>query len=373
MMLSYPGLSKLKTKQVVYQNALLARDSGTLEQLKELSSKRKAVEESINENSFVTEAIAREMSGGLTSRCEQGIQKLENYLPLLENLVHHVDLLSNNSRMTCWISDLKISWSSSLTSSSIFHLNGPKFYQIKDLRFELGMTLFLYGAMLRERALQLLSTDLVRSATILRKASGVYHYLAHEVLPPLQTALPQERPPEGTSGVSSVMSLICLADAQAVTVKKAEENGNTGGLLAKLHYEGLRNDGQIGTAVGVLRLALANAKSMPKEESWRLVSKQVIDDLTGLLRKYEHENDFVWHEKANKIDRAGAEERKWKGLPTVTVSVRQFIVPMRNRELDSRGLLGTFNKAEGTIGSFKEILSKELPDAKVLEPTPGYH
>lgn len=348
-MLSYPGLSKLKTKQVVYQNVLLARDSGTLEQLKELSSKRKAVEESINENSFVTEAIAREMSGGLTSRCEQGIQKLENYLPLLENLVHHVDLVSNNSHMTCWISDLKISWSSTLTSSSIFHLNGPKFYQIKDLHFELGMTLFLYGAMLRERALQLISTDLVQSATILRKASGVYHYLAHEVLPPLQTALPQERPPEGTSGVSSVMSLICLADAQAVTVKKAEENGNTGGLLAKLHYgvkeflveaisvlhpatkeckdissrflefisscstlhemksfkylaEGLRNDGQIGTAVGVLQLALANAKSMPKEESWRLVSKQVIDDLTELLRKYEHENDFVWHEKVPKID-----------------------------------------------------------------------
>ncbi|KAL2546501.1 Endosomal targeting BRO1-like domain-containing protein [Forsythia ovata] len=344
MMISYPGLSKLKTKQVVYENVLLARDSGTLEQLKELSSKRKAVEESINENSFITEAIAREMSGGLTSGCEQDILKLENYLPLLENLVHHVDLISNNHRMTCWISDLKIRWSSTLTSSSIFHLHGPKFYQINDLHFELGMILVLYGAMLRERALEVLSKDLVQSATLFRKASGVYHYLAHEVLPPLQNALPPERPQEATSRVSSVMSLICLADAQAVTVKKAEENGNTGGLLAKLHYgvqeflveainelhsvakeckdissrlldfisccktlhelksykylaEGLRNDGKIGTAVGVLRRALANSKSLPKEESWRLVSKQIIDDLTVLLRKYEHENDFIWHEK----------------------------------------------------------------------------
>ncbi|KAL2546378.1 Endosomal targeting BRO1-like domain-containing protein [Forsythia ovata] len=207
MMISYPGLSKLKTKQnkedwnltlsknkqVVYENVLLARDSGTLEQLKELSSKRKAVEESINENSFITEAIAREMSGGLTSGCEQDIQKLENYLPLLENLVHHVDLISNNHRMTCWISDLKIRWSSTLTSSSIFHLHGPKFYQINDLHFELGMILVLYGAMLRERALEVLSKDLVQSATLFRKASGVYHYLAHEVLPPLQNALPPER------------------------------------------------------------------------------------------------------------------------------------------------------------------------------------
>ncbi|CAI9756093.1 unnamed protein product [Fraxinus pennsylvanica] len=344
MMISYPGLSKLKTKQVVYQNALLARDSGTLEQLKELSSKRKGVEESINENGFVTEAIAREMSGGLTSRCERDIQKLENYLPLLENLVHHVDLVGNNRHMTCWISDLKIRWSSGLTSSSIFHLNGPKFYQINDLHFEIGMSLFLYGTMLREWALEVLSTNLVQSATLFRKASGVYHYLSHEVLPPLQSALPPERPPEASSCVCSVMSLICLADAQAVTVRKAEENVNTGGLLAKLHYgvkeflveaiivlqsatgeckdissrlldflsccktlhelksykylaEGLRNDGKIGIAVGVLRQALANVKNMPKEESWRLVSKGVIDDLTGLLRKYEHENDFVWHEK----------------------------------------------------------------------------
>lgn len=57
--------------QVVYQDVLLASDSGTLEELKELSSKRKAMEESINQSSSVTEAVAREMSGGLTSRCEQ--------------------------------------------------------------------------------------------------------------------------------------------------------------------------------------------------------------------------------------------------------------------------------------------------------------
>lgn len=55
----------------MYQIVLLARDSGTVEQLKELSSKRKGVEVSINENSFITVAVAREMSGGLTSRCEQ--------------------------------------------------------------------------------------------------------------------------------------------------------------------------------------------------------------------------------------------------------------------------------------------------------------
>ncbi|CAI9756094.1 unnamed protein product [Fraxinus pennsylvanica] len=49
----------------------------------------------------------------------------------------------------------------------------------------------------------------------------------------------------------------------------------------------------------------------------------------------------------------------------------KFIVPMKNGDLDSRGLLSALIQSEGTIESFKEILSKELPDAKVLEPTPG--
>lgn len=62
--------------------------------------------------------------------------------------------------------------------------------------------------------------------------------------------------------------------------------------------EGLKNDGKIGVAVGVLRRALSNAKkSMPREESWRSVFKKVVDDSTVILRKYEHENEFVWHEK----------------------------------------------------------------------------
>lgn len=49
----------------------------------------------------------------------------------------------------------------------------------------------------------------------------------------------------------------------------------------------------------------------------------------------------------------------------------RFIVPMRNGDLDSKGLLSSIITKEGTIESFKELLSKELPDAQVLEPTPG--
>ncbi|XP_075524157.1 uncharacterized protein LOC142556578 [Primulina tabacum] len=49
----------------------------------------------------------------------------------------------------------------------------------------------------------------------------------------------------------------------------------------------------------------------------------------------------------------------------------QFIIPMKNGDLDSKGLRASLVKTEGTIESFKEISSKEPPDAKVLQPTPG--
>ncbi|KHG10225.1 tRNA-dihydrouridine synthase B [Gossypium arboreum] len=49
----------------------------------------------------------------------------------------------------------------------------------------------------------------------------------------------------------------------------------------------------------------------------------------------------------------------------------KFIVPMKNGDLHSKGFLASIIEGEGTIESFKELLSKELPDAKTLEPTPG--
>ncbi|KAM0047691.1 putative BRO1 domain-containing protein [Helianthus debilis subsp. tardiflorus] len=312
-MLQFKDPLKLRTKKIVFEDVYSAQDSGTLEQLKELSSKRVSVE-LINENNSITDAIAREMSGGLTSQCEQDIQKLELYLPLLENLVQHVDLIGDDPR-------------------------------IDNLRFELGTVLFFYGAQLREWASQVLDTDLVRSATLFRKAAGVYQYLAQEVLPSLQGVRTPEGPPEATSSVSSIMNLICLAEAQIVTIMKAEEKQTADGLLAKLHFgvvqlfneamdfystaskeckdispvlmdyiscskvvhelrsykymaQAIKTEGQIGTAMGLLKLALNKVeRNIGGMESWRVVIKQEMDTIADLLRKYEHENEFVWHEK----------------------------------------------------------------------------
>ncbi|GKD10825.1 programmed cell death 6-interacting protein isoform X1, partial [Tanacetum coccineum] len=320
-------------------------DSSTLEQLKELSSRRVNVE-AINSNRSITEAIAREMSGGLTSQCEQDIQKLERYLPLLQNLVHHIDSIGDKPLLSQLTPKLRISWTSPLNSSSIFNLMGPKFFQIDNLHFELGIVLFFYAAMLREWGSQVLVTDLVRSTTLFRRAAGVYHYLAHEVLPSLKDARTPEGPPEATPSVTLVMSFICLAEAQIVTTIKAEEKKTADTLLSKLHYgvvqlfdeatgfyatatkeckdispilmdyiscskvvhelrsykymaQAVKTEGQIGIAIGLLKQALNNVqqKNVGGIESWRMVIKEDIDSLTALLKKYEQENEFVWREK----------------------------------------------------------------------------
>ena len=50
----------------MYKETFYAWDSGTLEQLKELSSRQRAVEEYANGSIFITASIEREMTGGTT-------------------------------------------------------------------------------------------------------------------------------------------------------------------------------------------------------------------------------------------------------------------------------------------------------------------
>lgn len=59
------------------------------------------------------------------------------------------------------------------------------------------------------------------------------------------------------------------------------------------------SDSQIGSALGVLQHAqnTMQTNKMPSKESWRSVLKQELETLSGLIRKYEHENNFVWNKK----------------------------------------------------------------------------
>ncbi|KAK9118492.1 hypothetical protein Scep_016585 [Stephania cephalantha] len=304
-MLNFPDPVKLKTKKLIFEEIYKTPDAGTLEQLKELSARRRAFAVNISESSSNTEATARDISDGLNSRFEQDLEKLELYLPLLENLIYNIDLVRKDARMAC-----RTSWSSAFSSSCVLNLK-----------------------------------DIVQSATLLRKAAGVYQYLADEMLPSVQSSFSRERPPEATSPMSSIMSLICLAEAQAVTLRKAEEKGSTHGILVKLHFgikemlneattnlqqlrkgcknisprleeficsckalhelrsekhlaESLEVAEQVGVAIGVVRRALNNAKrKMPTNSAWRSVFKQEMEVVSEKLKKVERENELVWYHK----------------------------------------------------------------------------
>ncbi|XP_020244144.1 uncharacterized protein LOC109822362 [Asparagus officinalis] len=49
----------------------------------------------------------------------------------------------------------------------------------------------------------------------------------------------------------------------------------------------------------------------------------------------------------------------------------KYVVPMKNGDLDARGILSSIISAQGSVESFKELLRKEIPNANVLEPKPG--
>jgi len=84
----------------------------------------------------------------------QDLQKIERYLPLLENLVTCVEGKKNDGNVSEWTSELAIRWTSPLSGLRGRGLKGPRYFQVDDMRFELAMTLNLYGALLRERALE---------------------------------------------------------------------------------------------------------------------------------------------------------------------------------------------------------------------------
>ncbi|XP_062204762.1 uncharacterized protein LOC133906772 [Phragmites australis] len=49
----------------------------------------------------------------------------------------------------------------------------------------------------------------------------------------------------------------------------------------------------------------------------------------------------------------------------------RYVVPMSNGDVDTKGLLATVLSTQGTTQSFKAMLSEALPEAQVLDPTPG--
>ncbi|XP_078177266.1 metallo-hydrolase/oxidoreductase superfamily protein [Carex rostrata] len=50
----------------------------------------------------------------------------------------------------------------------------------------------------------------------------------------------------------------------------------------------------------------------------------------------------------------------------------KYIIPMRNGDVDAKGILSAILSSAGTMEAFQEMLAREIPEAKLLEPTPGF-
>ncbi|GBG85160.1 hypothetical protein CBR_g39725 [Chara braunii] len=236
MLLRYRDLSKLQTKKVVFEESYYAKDSATLELLRELTTKRRAIEEVLNGRTNIP-ATETAMAGGITSPAMQKLHKCDQYIPFLANLVEHVvPEVESNAQLRQWTLDLKIRWTSVVSGSSGRGLLGPKFFRIDDLRFELCMTMWVYAAFLREQAYDVVDDDLAAASRYLNRAAGVFAFLAEKVLPPWEPALPAVRPPEVTVAAAKWMQTVCLAEAQGAFARRGEVMKMRTSVLAKLHF-----------------------------------------------------------------------------------------------------------------------------------------
>ncbi|ESQ51047.1 hypothetical protein EUTSA_v10023040mg [Eutrema salsugineum] len=330
-----------KTKKIVLWNILKFKEKKTNSQLKNISLNRKQPEDSINRSFHGIEAIVKE-----------DLVRIEAYLLLLQNLIDNLNKPCNHDISIRFIKNLRIRWSSALnlnckssnglSLASIFQRKkSPTFFQVNNMMFELHMILFIYALKLREKAMVLISTaDMVGSTKAYREAAGVFDYLCKIRHPDYSPWVPIEKLPELTSSVCSSLSLLCLAEGQAVTASKAKEKGTSASLLAKLHYgvsqfvdeanasllsktsiqvkelsscfldyvstlgalhelksgkhlaESLESEGQVGEAIGVLRRALARAKKTTqfRDDSWKSIFNKEREEVTTMMKKYERLN-----------------------------------------------------------------------------------
>ncbi|KAG0455761.1 hypothetical protein HPP92_023549 [Vanilla planifolia] len=244
--------------------------------------------------------------------------------------------------------DVKIQWTSSLSSGSCIKNRGREFFSFSNLAFELGMSIFLYGAILRERAFEALSYDLTEAATMFRKASGVFIVPCYRSACFCTVFTSKERPVELNPNLSYIMSRLCLADAQATTAKSSREKKVSALLLSKLHYgvaqllgeansaiesslregvkissrlqdfvstcralhelrsqvhlaEELRSTEQVGSAVSIVCNAMSKIKKLKsaKNKSHQLVLNKEMQQVAEKLKRMQHEHEFLWNRKTN--------------------------------------------------------------------------
>ncbi|KAK5579403.1 hypothetical protein RB653_009086 [Dictyostelium firmibasis] len=161
------------------------------------------------------------------------ITACEKYIPDLYGLMISVE--DNNSlRLN---EQLSFSWSSITGSKS-------NFYSGFSLRFELIMSLVVYGLAHYNRASEINDcsneSNFDENAKLmvnhLKTAAGIFNFITSVELPRWMN-IPEDRPVECRQGFSLGMYEICLSTALSITARKAVKQSTSPSIISKLHCE----------------------------------------------------------------------------------------------------------------------------------------
>jgi len=179
-------------------------------------------------------SIARDAMVSLLAKQEPSqalVTAIENYFPYLFGLVVAVE-----GQAHIRLNDpLAFPWTSALSN------NKKSYFTDYTYRYEVVMTLMAYGYTLCNRAWAIneTSTDTnfeensKQAAHFLKSAAGVFDYV-HSVELPRWINLPADRPLETMGPVTAALSLMCIASAQELAVKKAVLKGTSKAVITKL-------------------------------------------------------------------------------------------------------------------------------------------
>jgi len=169
------------------------------------------------------------------------IQKTERYLPSVCGLAC---ALSNQPRLRL-DEPLTFKWTSALRKTK--HKTGSrKMYLDWDFHFELVMTINTLGLAYARRAGEVLysgagsgalDADIKQAALLLRKAAGVFSYLSDTEIPRWVGVADRDTAVECNPHIAKALSIVCLALAQILAIKKALADGMSKGIVAKLSAE----------------------------------------------------------------------------------------------------------------------------------------
>ena len=270
--LDCPGrLTAVTTQAVHFEKQLKTKEPLTLQNLRELSNTRGSI----------TASVLKYSKDGEYSTLEDAYRWQSTYLPILFNFVEKQGQISVPK-----CKKFVFKWSSYAETIS---KGGRQFFDLEDVRHELAMSLALHAAVLQEmgcrkaelskvdeRAREQMHTststtqqdDVAMSATLLRRAAGVYSFLSSDsgltegshsnLLQQLKAEklLPAYRPAELSQAVAKAFSLIALGDAQSLTAGRCEMK--TGAALLSMQSGGGDGRPQVvsfGTVAALYRAA----------------------------------------------------------------------------------------------------------------------